>query len=84
MPYYASEINAKKVISACSKDLLNRVATMHRKGVVFSKMFVLRSMGNELVPSPQHIIGRSRCRPKQRGTKRQCRNVVFLNFATVL
>ena len=27
---------------------------MRRKGVVFSKMFVLRSMGNELVPSP-HI-----------------------------
>ena len=26
---------------------------MRRKGVVFSKMFVLRSMGNELVPSPQ-------------------------------
>ena len=25
---------------------------MRRKGVVFSKMFVLRSMGNELVPSP--------------------------------
>ena len=25
---------------------------MHRKGVAFSKMFVLRSMGNELVPSP--------------------------------
>ena len=26
---------------------------MRRKGVVFSKMFVLRSMGNKLVPSPQ-------------------------------
>ena len=25
---------------------------MRRKVVVFSKMFVLRSMGNELVPSP--------------------------------
>ena len=25
---------------------------MRRKGVVFSKMFVLRFMGNELVPSP--------------------------------
>ena len=25
---------------------------MHRKRVVFSKMFVLRSMENELVPSP--------------------------------
>ena len=25
---------------------------MRRKDVVFSKMFVLRSMGNELVPSP--------------------------------
>ena len=25
---------------------------MRRKGVVFSKMFVLRSVGNELVPSP--------------------------------
>ena len=25
---------------------------MLRKGVVFSKMFVLKSMGNELVPSP--------------------------------
>ena len=27
---------------------------MRRKCVVFSKMFILRSMGNELVPSP-HI-----------------------------
>ena len=27
---------------------------MRRKGVVFSKMFVLRSMGNELVPSPRY------------------------------
>ena len=27
---------------------------MRRKGVVFSKMFVLRSMGNELVPSPHN------------------------------
>ena len=25
---------------------------MRKKGVVFSKMFVLRSMGSELVPSP--------------------------------
>ena len=25
---------------------------MRRKGVVFSKMFVLRSLGNELLPSP--------------------------------
>ena len=29
---------------------------MHRKDVVFSKMFVLRSMGNELVPSPLKCI----------------------------
>ena len=29
---------------------------MRRKGVIFSKMFVLRSMGNELVPSPQKDI----------------------------
>ena len=35
-----------------SKDLQSTVAAMRRKGVVFSKMFVLRSMGNELVPSP--------------------------------
>ena len=35
-----------------SKDLQTKVAAMRRKGVVFSKMFVLRSMGNELVPSP--------------------------------
>ena len=35
-----------------SKDLQSKVAAMRRKGVVFSKMFVLRSMGNELVPSP--------------------------------
>ena len=35
-----------------SKDLKSKVAAMHRKGVVFSKMFVLRSTGNELVPSP--------------------------------
>ena len=28
---------------------------MRRKGVVFSKMFVLRSMGNELVPSPHQV-----------------------------
>ena len=26
---------------------------MRRKGVVFSNMFVLRPMGNELVPSPR-------------------------------
>ena len=26
---------------------------MRRKGVVFSKMFVFRSMGNKLVPLPQ-------------------------------
>ena len=38
-----------------SKDLSTKVAAMHRKGVVFSKMFVLRSMGNELVPSPLMI-----------------------------
>ena len=30
---------------------------MRRKGVVFSKMFVLRSMGNELVPSPLISVG---------------------------
>ena len=35
-----------------SKDLKTKVAAMHRKGVVFSKMFVLRSMENELVLSP--------------------------------
>ena len=35
-----------------SKDLKTKVAAMRRKDVVFSKMFVLRSMGNELVPSP--------------------------------
>ena len=35
-----------------SKDLWTIVAAMRRKGVVFSKMFVLRSMGNELVPLP--------------------------------
>ena len=35
-----------------SKDLWTKVAAMRRKGVVFSKMFVLRSMGNELVLSP--------------------------------
>ena len=35
-----------------SKDLQTKVAAMRRKGVVFSKMFVLSSMGNELVPSP--------------------------------
>ena len=29
---------------------------MRRKGVVFSKMFVLRSMGNELVPSPRYFV----------------------------
>ena len=34
------------------KDLWTKVTTMRRKGVVFAKMFVLRSMGNELVPSP--------------------------------
>ena len=34
------------------KDLWTKVAAMRRKCVVFSKMFVLRSMGNELVPSP--------------------------------
>ena len=35
-----------------SKDLQTKVATMRRKGVVFSKMFVMMYMGNELVPSP--------------------------------
>ena len=35
------------------KDIWAKVAEMHMKGVVFSKMFVLRSMGNELVPSPR-------------------------------
>ena len=35
-----------------SKDLQTNVTAMRRKGVVFSKMFVLRSMGNEFVPSP--------------------------------
>ena len=34
------------------KDLWTKVAAMRRKGVVFAKMFVLRCMGNELVPSP--------------------------------
>ena len=34
-----------------SKDLYTKVAAMRRKCVVFSKMFVLTSMGNELVPS---------------------------------
>ena len=33
------------------KDLLSKVAAMRKRGVVFSKMFALRSMGNELVPS---------------------------------
>ena len=33
------------------KDLWTKVAAICRKGVVFSKMFVLRFMGNELVPS---------------------------------
>ena len=36
-----------------SKDLWTKVAAVRRKCVVFSKMFVLRSMGNELAPSPQ-------------------------------
>ena len=36
-----------------SKDLSTKVAAMRRKGVLFSKMFVLRSMGNESVPSPR-------------------------------
>ena len=36
------------------RDII-KVAAMHRKGVVFSKMFVLRSMGNELVPSPLYL-----------------------------
>ena len=35
-----------------SKGLKTKVATVRRKGVVFSKIFVLRSMGNELVPPP--------------------------------
>ena len=39
-----------------SKDLYTKVAAMRRKGVVFSKMFVLRSMGNELVPSPLLLL----------------------------
>ena len=39
-----------------SKDLQTKVAAMRRKGVVFSKMFVLRSMGNELVPSPLQYV----------------------------
>ena len=34
------------------KDLWTKVAAMRRKGVVFSKMFILKSMGNELVPPP--------------------------------
>ena len=33
-----------------SKGLWTKVAAMRRKCVVFFKMFVLRSMGNELVP----------------------------------
>ena len=35
-----------------SKDLWTKVDAKRRIGVIFSKMFVLRSMGNELVPSP--------------------------------
>ena len=38
--------------STSLKDLWFKVAAMHRKGVVFSKMFEFRSMGNELVLSP--------------------------------
>ena len=34
------------------KDLWAKVAAVRWKGVVLSKMFVLRSIGNELVPSP--------------------------------
>ena len=37
------------------KDLQTTVTAMCRKGVVFSKMFVLRSMENELVPSPPYL-----------------------------
>ena len=34
------------------KDLWTKVAAMRRKGVIFSIMFILRSMGHALVPSP--------------------------------
>ena len=36
------------------KDQWTKVDPMRRKGVVFPKMFVLSSVGNELVPSSQN------------------------------
>ena len=38
-----------------SNGLWTKIATIRRKYVVFSKMFVLRSMGKELVPSSLHV-----------------------------
>ena len=37
-------------------NLWAKEAAMRRRGV-FSKMFVLRSMGNKLVPSPLNVYG---------------------------
>ena len=38
--------------STSLKELWSKVAAKCRKGVVFTKIFVLRSTGNELVLSP--------------------------------
>ena len=40
----------------CPNDLQTEVAAMRRKGVVFSKMFVLRSMGIGTVISVARLV----------------------------
>ena len=52
--------------STSLKDLWSKVAPMHRKGVVFSKMFVLRSMGLSL---HKHIILKNQGYPYSDNTK---------------
>ena len=49
---------------------------MRRRGVVFSKMFVLRSMGNELVPSPVNVrtLGRALGPTEVGQTDKLCRS----------